>query len=1014
MKKLLLFAAAFIACSEAVLADKEFKTLDKLTLSTAISPNGQYVVGNNPSVSVDDICPISYFYDTSTDEIRWVTSFDENDKNNGDYSKSGDFRDVADNGVICGTAKDPDLMITFTDMFGSETRPANTAAVWKAGKCTRLYYGDFDRSEFVNLGDGSQAKAISADGKRVCGYISTGNGAKYYPCVWTENVEGEWNMERLPVPEGMKDGVPKYMSADGGIIVGNVSDNDFNSYLILWEDGVYKVITNNDIGGSIAGSSSRLDVLNISPNGKYVVVKGDLQHIYIYDIKEDVACQIPNFETPGTVNNATVDNNGNVVSAYLGGGAIRPFWYSYKDNRIFDFTYFMDIFAEGITPEFTFDYAEKCQASPIAMSADGNVIVGNVDALFFSGQTWILKVEKREVSIPATPIGLSAKSKAMGQVTVSWNKDETIYDDITLKKYVVYRNGQKTAEVSSDAPMTLTQDGVAGHPEYAVEAVYETDDGSAILSPRSDVLRASVPDTYDIPLFDDFEELSFDKNYWEVVSHYGDMFDSRWSLIPNFGLIYSSLSSTVYSMQPYSGSLESRPMDATDADKVNMSFLYQYYLVNSEDWPLDKDSLSIDVSTNFGDTWETVKTWTLEDLSPTGTQLYCRALSVDLSSYVAGEIFKVRLRKHGSGAACYMAYADNVKISSAADAPAPTGLIGCRGDDGKSLLLMWHNPSGAYQLNHINVPSITNRFAIGNEGREFIAANSFTKEDLKNYDGKYLTGISTIINYNSDIATDKGVSASVIVFEDGKIVREQEIDNMPYNKTFTVVLDNPLKIDASKELKIGLKYYDYDSQQIPASYIAALNYQPGKSDIYSEDGGVTWQKVSDFYAEQGNPEQGYCCWEITGCITDNNVIVPSDDDGNILTYNVYRNGILLNTSIVDRLQTRFVDPEPVENACYYVEAYYIDGRNSAASEQFYLNGTGIGVCNSGGYISYDKESNCIIVEGEYDRAYLFNSAGICVSCFTDNRIPLGGLQKGIYIVHIEVCDKTYVKKIIIR
>lgn len=109
---------------------------------------------------VDGSYSVSYLYDTNTGETQWLTEFDQND-----FSKSGEFQAVNDAGVICGASKDPDLLITYSDMFGTSTRPANSAAIWKDGKCTLLYYGDFDTSKFEILGDGSQATDISADSK---------------------------------------------------------------------------------------------------------------------------------------------------------------------------------------------------------------------------------------------------------------------------------------------------------------------------------------------------------------------------------------------------------------------------------------------------------------------------------------------------------------------------------------------------------------------------------------------------------------------------------------------------------------------------------------------------------------------------------------------------------------------------------------------------------------------------------------------------------------------------------
>lgn len=60
------------------------------------------------------------------------------------------------------------------------------------------------------------------------------------------------------------------------------------------------------------------------------------------------------------------------------------------------------------------------------------------------------------------------------------------------------------------------------------------------------------------------------------------------------------------------------------------------------------------------------------------------------------------------------------------------------------------------------------------------------------------------------------------------------------------MLDEPLLIDGSKELKIGIKVHDYDAEQIPLLYAVSDKFIAGKSDLFSEDNGATWQKVSEF------------------------------------------------------------------------------------------------------------------------------------------------------------------------
>lgn len=1008
-KALLLLAVALATFAENVWADKDFVTLQEKTLGRAVSPDGRYVVGVNPDYSVDGTAAVSFLYDTNTGEIKWLTEFDEND-----LSKGGEFSDITDKGVICGTSKDPDLLITYTDMFGTETRPANSAAVWKDGKCTLLYYGDFDTSNFKYLGDGSRAMSISSDDKTVCGYISIGNGSTFTPMVWTEDAESNWKGESLAIPEGMKGGRALYISADGSVIAGIVYNANNRSLTAIWKDGQCTLLTDE--------SFTQLHVLGLSPNGRYLLIDNMTRDMYLYDIENMTNRTIPAFDTGGSVSYGAVDNDGNVISAYNYGNPFfgdkvysRPFWYSYKNDRIFDFTYYMQLFAEGVEPEFTFDYTENSQAIPTCISADGKVIVGNVDTYTMLGQSpksWILKSEKYEASIPFTPDGLKATSEALGCVTLSWTKDDTSYDDLTLKNYNVYRDGVKVGSVPADNATVFSEENVPfGHPAYSVEAVFDVkNNDNDMVSPKSNVLIVPLPENYNLPLTEDFSSNSLDTNYWMTEYNYGDRVETNWGILKDYGLIGSSISSITYSNTPYSSSLISRPLDATDHQTVSASFLVQTQLVNSTEQDIEKDSLSLDVSTDFGKTWKEVKSWTLSQLADLG---YINSVGTDLSNEAAGKVFMLRMRKHGLGIANYSMLIDNLCITAdGLGNAAPTGLDGVLSDDGKSVSLIWHNLSGAYQLNYINDMSFTRKYTIGNEGKELIAANLFEKSDLDRYKGKYITGIQTTINYYEDAGD---IHASVVVFEGDKLVCEQEIENIEYNKPTTIVLDNPILIDGNSDLKIGVKIFDYSEQQIPICYIISKNFVAGKSDIYSEDNGVTWQKLSDFYNEQGKPEQGYCCWDITGCVTDDPEITPADESG-IITYNIYRDGVQLNKSVIDRLQTRFIDTNPSKDACYQVVSYNFDGTSSEASEQFCLDdATGIEHnITDNVTITRNEGDNCLTINGKFDNAVLVDISGVCISRSEGNRLSLNGVKAGIYIISINVDGRVYTQKMIVK
>lgn len=1009
-KHLLVMLATLSTFSTDIQADKGFTMLEESAKGVAVSAGGQYVVGINPSGDSwsGNIFMTSFVYDVSGGAMQWLTQND-----NSDQTKGGEFSGVADNGVICGTSKDAGNIF--------DGVPINSAAVWtKDGVRTLLGYGGFDMSKITRSTDGSSANAISADGRTVAGEFSTSNGAYLTPCMWTQNADGSWQLSWLPMPEGAKGGQTKAVSADGSVIGGYVRLSDNSKYPALWKDGVCVLVTDKELG--LTDGSTSIDISAMSANGKFIVASPGGGLSYLYNVENGDVRSIPIMDYVYSslgdmlsgISSFAVDNEGNVVySIGYAGSYWRPLLYSYAENRTLDLTYYMNIFAYGVEPDISLSADEQSPAVTFGISADGSMIVGNVDNPF-APQCWILQVEKGTAKIPATPSGLKAVATGLNQVTLTWDKDVTVYDDFTLKSYNVYCNGSKVKEVSaSGAQMRAVVDDVpSGKPGFNVEAVYERSDGSIVLSPRSNSVQVTMSADWSLQLFEDFSSGSLDVNSWEIMYDEDSEINFSYTIDDAYGMGWTNgISMRTVPGSPYSFALTSRPLDASKAETVHMSFYAGHGLINIEDQILDKDTLSVEISTDGGLTWTGLKSWDIETLSPSGRQW--TLIGLDLSEAVAGKTFRVRLHMHGPGQSYYYLKFDNICICEEPAHEAPAGLINEKAADGSSVKIAWQDYSKAYKLNHINEVPLW-RFTIGNAGKEVIGANKFDKADLAMFDGKYLTGVSTKINYYNDKSGTKGVRASVVVYEDGKLVREQEAHDFPYNEEFTVVLDQPLTIDADKELMIGVKVFDYDADQIPLCYVQSLDYLPGKSDLYSEDGGQTWQLVSDFYKTQEEPAEGWCCWDITGCVTDEPELVLSDNK-EPYAYIVYRNGEQYSDLTVSGKSARFVDESPVDNACYEVVAYYPEGDYSAASEQMCI-GSVVSIQNyvaDGVHIEVSSVTGGISVSGDYDSASLTGVNGLCVARSAGGGLSVDGLVPGLYILNIEKDGRQSARKIMI-
>lgn len=1010
---------AFTAFSGEVVGQNYFSVSDENVMCTGISPDGRYVVGTdmNMQYRLDGFMMKSYLYDTTTKEFTWITDWD----GTGDYSKAGSFIAVSDNGYIVGNTKD--VTHEVNDIYGEGGGYANAVAVWKDGKRTVLEFGDFDASKINYSGDGAGAGDISADGSVVVGTFMTSNGAYQTPCKWVRNSEGEYKIEWLAKPENVKGAIALKVSADGTTIYGTANIKDIGHCIAVWKDDQVSFITGEDVGED--GSYNNMNLVATSHNGNFLLVSS-LTGFYIYNMTDKSHRKMPAYDImDANLANAGIDDNGNITSSYNYGNPIldpevytHPFWYNYEKDLLVDYTYYMSIFAEGITPEIDFSFDNKSQAMPILVSADGTVTAGNDNVYTVRGQipkAWVLKIEKKDVELPIVPTGLKAISEAVGQATLTWTKDDAKYNTLTLKSYNIYRDGQKVGSVDASAELKFVEDGVGGHPNYVVEGVYDKKDGGTMLSQKSIPYKASVPDTYAIPFYENFDgEGGYDTNFWTQEAQYGDEEDTRWGMDIGFGYLFSNAAAIYISDQtPHSACLISRPMDATKETKVSISFANIYGRMNYDEQPLDNDSVSLDITTDFGKTWKTVKDWSINEFCP---EHKWTIIDEDLSELVAGKVFQFRFRSHGQGKAMYYIDIENVKISTGSEKlmEAPAGLVGKQAEGDKALTLIWKNPEGAYLLNYLN-NLVEGMLTLGNEGKPMIAANKFDKKDLAPYAGKYLTGVNTIINFYDWVEVVKGIHASVVVFEDGKLVREQKIeDGFPYNKNFTVVLDEPLQISGDKELKIGIKVYDYDAEQIPLLYAVSPKYITGKSDLYSEDDGATWQNVSEFY--DPIDERRMCCWNITGYITDTPELTPADEDTDLNVYNVFRNGEKLSASVIDKLHTSFVDENPTKGDSYYVVAYYNDGSLSEASNVYVFDGTsGIGHYTIDGIEVYrNAGDDHLTINGKLDGAELIGINGVCVSRLSGNNLSLSGLPSGVYMLRMHKDGSTVTRKIMIK
>lgn len=971
--------------------ESPFVTIDEKALSSAISPNGKYVVGVEDFWTVTNIYAKSFLYNVETTQLDWFGEFDQED-----LSKTTHFFDVNNKGVVAGATKSDDFTVSVPDLEGNPVIcPLTQAAIWVNGNKTVLPFGDFDMTVFEAESDGSFAFAVSDDAKTVAGQISAGNSAFNYPVIW-ESADGvNYTFKQLPLPEEARGANVLDMSDDGSVILCSLSFPAGVRKTAYWKDNAFHVI---ELEGADA-EAWVYEPSRISPNGKYFSFRLENVNVIaaIYDIEAGTYKKIPDFgdfQIPDKV--IPVADNGDAMG-YMG----KPFFFSYKDGKTFDFEYYLKMAAPEVNPTLP-------TGKIYSVSADGSIIVGS---------NWVLEVNKIEgIVTPDKPEGLKGKTEALHQVELSWTVDKKTYEGLTLESYNIYRNGSLIKNVVAATTETQTvvlDDQPAGFPVYTVTSVFAADGDKKVESPESEGEKVVLPDNYNLPFYDNFDSKSFEANYWTIDKIDDEAGIGIIGLMDNYGVTGTGLWVTVAPEKkptPYSVAFVSRPLDAKNEKKIALSFTGIFDFLNGTNQKADDEYLSVDITTDMGNTWETVKTMPMNDFI-SGYWSGWVTKEIDLTEKVAGKTFQFRFRFHGEGNAIFEYTMDVVTILTGYEADVPQGLEGYITNDNK-LNLIWKTPLDVYQLNHFT-GNITVGYVIGNEGKEFIAANSFDPEDLLPYKGKYITSISAVVNHYEN-PEGKDTKAKAVILVDNKIVREQEMGDIQYNREYVVALDEPFLIEADKEIKVGIRYYYHDKDQLPMTYQLNPAFKPGKSDIYSEDGGKTWQKVSDFYKGTEAPEQGYCCWCISANLSnDKDDVETAEPDYNFMGCNVFKNGEVVNDMLIRNVGKYSVE-ETDKDAKYTLRAYYLDGTASEMTEPFNIVTVAVEDIKVGeADFVYDESTNSIIAIDGTTRITVYRIDGMPVATIAGKELNLDGIQRGIYIIQTINNGRLNTKKVIL-
>ena len=884
MKKNFLIILFSVFLLNSAIAQNEF-LMPEFAISN-VSANGKYLVGCcGPGGG--------FLYDTETGQ------YESQELMQGASA-------VTNNKVVAGN-------FTYKDFpfENGVTKTLTVAGVWEHGDWTSLGIGNLTVNEIGNESDGSVASSISEDGTKVGGYLVSTYSSYVKPCVWTKKEDGTWNCQMYTIPSANPQGAKILsISGDGRVASGWVVDENGERQPVIWTSPTEYVVANSDSGG---------EATSVSKNGKYVVFAHS-KLTQIYHVEENRFESIPTHI--GAVNTypTSVNDEGMVVGYSVFPGYRFGFFYS-PLMGFFDLADFVETFAPDVNTS-PIDFRLDNFTVPVCLSNDGKVMAGWWGSSVFDMTYWILKLAEKPETLNR-PLNFEVEVTDHQTVSLSWDKPEDM-SGAALTGYKIYRNNVLFESTNPDKRNYSYDEFEEGTHYYAVSAVYDAGE-----SPKTDKIFVEIYNM-ELPFFENFDSETFSTNFWKRDPDVGA---NLWLLFTNTPFTYTrglvKCGATFVSPpEPNSYSLVSKDMRAKYDENVYLKFALSFYINNLYS---SQENMYVEV---FHDSeWETVATYNASNLTGSNKYYAWNIQTIDLSGLVSGKDFKIRFRVNTFQNESNTWDIDNIRVDITpffAEMPVPAKPEGVRNGN-NAVDLKWKTSGGSYDLTFFSgVPF----YAIGNEGLPFIAVNSYTAEKLAPWFNKYLTSITVHISEYDTEGGNHKLSLAVFYGDDRM---DYPINSYIPNAWNTFYLKTPLLLNEAKDLKFGVNVIEHNYGEIVIStdFAQSIDFD---GNMYSEDDGVTWQKLYD--SDNKNN------WAIIGNITESIENISEVRDEQFLGYIVRRNGEQTGNKLL--YQTNFRDTGVNINSKpeYTVSAYYSNGTESDLSDIFVFD-PGVPVITTG-------------------------------------------------------------------
>jgi len=709
-------------------------------------------------------------------------------------------------------------------------------------------------------------------------------------------------------------------SGNGNVLGGYAATAIFGtSNVAIWinNSGTY---TLQNITGNPVGQTN-----GISNNGNYaamdIQITATLYKAAFYKISTDEMIIIDNQDRNSVA--SAVSNNG-IVVGYLGtaNAPVSAFIYSETTGML--------NFADYLTAN-NIDFPSNFQFLKITgISADGTKVcgIGNTGSFFV------------EIPIPTAPgnfpvTNLTIESTDYQTIELSWTIPT---GNPALSGFNIYQSNTDALlqSVSATSSHYIFTDLADGSYQYTVKAVY----GSALSEPSNiaQITIGKVDFPFSEPFnypehFTDPNTIALRAAKWDVSSNTIPMsaswYISQSGIPPNCASFINPISTN------FSESLSSPYMDVPAGQNLYLSF--NVVIAQGNNTAPEAAKMAVELFVNG--TWINI-----DEYQAIGPSYQFQSKSYDISQYAGNNNIRIRFRCHGNSSDDLNWFVDNVELTSVPFVNNAPTIIEAHEED-STRHVNWTDPNGCLVLRFLQ--DNATYWTVGNDGIPFIAANKYTAADLLPFQNYKLYSLSFYRTKNDGIAGLTDPTYNWFAMQDGIRIFNQPVIN-PQIGWNHIVLNTPIDIDNTKDLYYGIEVVTHHQQDMPIGagsyYIMTSPYDPfvdltvfdGRGNIFSEDGGLTWQKLSDF--TNILPSMEYELFNIEAILTPNDTTIPSN---NILGYRLTRNGenvahtnlgVSENSLLLTNHQTDWLTFSDSIDLCYNIVAVYTNQVHSDSIE----------------------------------------------------------------------------------